>query len=188
MVSVLVFLVLPVHSYYLYQKQMLAYLLILRPFEKTINNALNIYNELVVAFVYIAILIINTQSMTTPSIELTGWMLVVLVLGSLVTTWVILLPGALKELFQAINSCFGSEGEEGGNLGKKEEIPEDSLKTKKKMVKKTRNLRKSPRRAKARFGKSDLMRMRKGRKLESKTSTDIVSIQMNDYQTSVLIL
>lgn len=91
---------------------MLLYLCIARPFDKTLSNVLNIYNEVIVVFCYSAIAIINIGQFTTRTIMNVGWMLISVILLSLGASWFIMLPGATKELIKSFKEYIFSEAQQ----------------------------------------------------------------------------
>jgi len=89
---------------------MIFYLIYCFPFKGNITNYLNIYNEFSLFAVYFGILIINLFDFSPNNQMIVGWILISFILLSLVATWIIMLPGAFKELINyAKEIIFGSE-------------------------------------------------------------------------------
>jgi len=85
---------------------MLLYTIIVKPFDKAESNFLNVYNELIIAFSFFSILIINNYELSDSMMNIWGWILTIPVIGSLFITWYFTLPKMLKELKETITNCF----------------------------------------------------------------------------------
>jgi len=85
---------------------MLLYLVIYMPFEKTLTNVLNIFNEAIIFTSYLIILMINLGEAETNAQMNIGWLLISLVLLSLTASWVTMLPGAMKEFYSGFLEMF----------------------------------------------------------------------------------
>ena len=86
---------------------MLWYLMKYKPFGDLSGNLLQIYNELIVALMYLALLIINLWKISGPPAEYIGWALIGLISASLFATWVLLLPGAINSLIKGFCRLIG---------------------------------------------------------------------------------
>ena len=80
--------------------------LINKPFEESFDNRINIFNEIILLFGFISTLIINNCSFEEVHNELCGWITIVLILISLIATWVHEIPSVVKEL---ANNCCKSK-------------------------------------------------------------------------------
>jgi len=105
---------------------MLLYLSIVRPFDKLVNNVLNIYNEAVVLICYSTVGILNSGRFKSRTVMNTGWFLVGLVLLSLAASWVVMLPGATKELYNTIKEYILGEDQSQEKITQNQEVPKST--------------------------------------------------------------
>jgi len=91
---------------------MLFYLILIRPLKKTFSNIISIYNESVVIICYGTIGILNLGEFKSRTFMNVGWALVSFVILSLAACWFSMLPGATKELFNAIKGFFFKKKQE----------------------------------------------------------------------------
>ncbi len=75
---------------------MLIYLVTVNPFEENMSNLINIYNEGVLVLTFISVLIMNVADFSEFVVRVWGWILIVLILLSLLTTWLITIPPTVK--------------------------------------------------------------------------------------------
>ena len=88
---------------------MLSYIIILKPFDKTEGNFLNIYNELVTVFSFFSVLIMSNYKLSDLMMKIWGWILTIPVIFSLFITWYFTLPKMLGQLKKTITNCFTKE-------------------------------------------------------------------------------
>jgi len=98
---------------------MIFYLITVRPFVKVSDNFLNIYNEFVLLFCFISAYTMNSTFLEEKGISAWGWVMVVLVLSSLLATWILIMPSALKAFINSVYECFGYNTEEISDAKKK---------------------------------------------------------------------
>jgi hypothetical protein len=107
---------------------MLLYLIICKPFASASNNILNIINEIILLSVFASLLGIDYASIATNTIFDLGWCLVALVLLSLLTTWVLLLPSIAKEALKFFTSlCSRAPTEASGTQAEKAPLPQPDV-------------------------------------------------------------
>jgi len=85
---------------------MLLYLCIVKPFTTKMSNNLNIYNEAVVLISFLSVAILNLRYFKRIVFMNVGWFLISIILLSLISSWIIIMPTAIKELFQTAKECF----------------------------------------------------------------------------------
>jgi len=86
---------------------MLFYLIIIKPFKQTMNNIINIYNEVTLIICFSSAFIMNIFEISDAKMNVLGWVLIAFVLGSLVISWILLLPAMVKELITGIKLLLG---------------------------------------------------------------------------------
>jgi len=88
---------------------MLFYIIIIKPFDKTEGNFINIYNEFVIVFSFFSVLIMSNYELPDLIVNIWGWILTIPVILSLLITWYFTLPEMLGELKKTITNCFTKE-------------------------------------------------------------------------------
>jgi len=91
---------------------MLYYLIKVRPFENISDNVVNIFNELILIVCYVSAFIMNTFSIDEKTFQMWGYILVGFVLSSLLITWVLIMPSALKGAINGFKDCIWGSPEE----------------------------------------------------------------------------
>jgi len=86
----------------------LGYIIYARPFEELVTNAINIYNETVISFTFISILIMNSCEFTENATKIWGWIIIIEILISLIITWYTTFIPAIKLLLQKLGFCITS--------------------------------------------------------------------------------
>eukprot|EP00826_Nyctotherus_ovalis_P022861 TRINITY_DN1764_c0_g1_i5.p1 TRINITY_DN1764_c0_g1~~TRINITY_DN1764_c0_g1_i5.p1 ORF type:complete len:153 (-),score=30.82 TRINITY_DN1764_c0_g1_i5:49-507(-) len=81
---------------------MLLYVNVTRPFKKREDNFINIFNEFIIVFSFASVLVMKNSDMSEKAVSTWGWVLTALVVFSLVATWVVALPGILRELKKSV--------------------------------------------------------------------------------------
>jgi len=104
----------------------LLYLSIVRPFDKLLDNILNIYNEAVVLISYSTVGILNSGHFKSSTVMNIGWFMVGLVLLSLAASWVVMLPGATKELYNTIKEYILGGDQSQEKIAKSQEVPKST--------------------------------------------------------------
>ena len=95
------------------------YVLLCRPFKDPYDNLLNAFNELVLLIIYTLTLLVNMLPILTQYAGIFGWVMIVLVLASLAATWILMIPGAIKEFINTVREfCRGESSENSGNESK----------------------------------------------------------------------
>eukprot|EP00826_Nyctotherus_ovalis_P054650 TRINITY_DN7174_c0_g1_i6.p1 TRINITY_DN7174_c0_g1~~TRINITY_DN7174_c0_g1_i6.p1 ORF type:complete len:142 (-),score=18.66 TRINITY_DN7174_c0_g1_i6:86-511(-) len=84
----------------------LVYVAAVGPFEKSKDVFINIFNEAVIVFTFVSVIVMNAYELPEFLINLWGWFLIILVVFSLVATWVISLPGVIKSLIKDFKNLF----------------------------------------------------------------------------------
>ena len=82
---------------------MLLYLCWFRPFTNTKVNAIQIFNESVILFAFLGILIINKVNPNNEVIDSFGVIVIVSIFVSLIATWIMILPKLLGDLKNTIS-------------------------------------------------------------------------------------
>jgi len=85
---------------------MLLYIIIIKPFDKTEGNFINMYNEFVIVFSFFSVLIMSNYEFSDLIMNIWGWILTIPVILSLLITWYFTLPEMLGELKETITNCF----------------------------------------------------------------------------------
>ncbi len=108
---------------------MVGYLLFYMPFTELTNNLLNLYNECVICTLCFLILAGDAFAFDIATKQCLGWVLLAMISLSLLATWVLLLPGVLKELLKSVKGFFG-HGQTGKDLEKDcDPLPLEPMKT-----------------------------------------------------------
>eukprot|EP00826_Nyctotherus_ovalis_P023161 TRINITY_DN17820_c0_g1_i1.p1 TRINITY_DN17820_c0_g1~~TRINITY_DN17820_c0_g1_i1.p1 ORF type:complete len:152 (-),score=17.99 TRINITY_DN17820_c0_g1_i1:255-710(-) len=94
---------------------MLLYLILVKPFDDFMSNIVNTYNELVILLTFGTVLLFNMIDVSTNTLEICGWTILVLMLISLILAWGQLLPpmimGVVKML-KGVRSKSKGEAED----------------------------------------------------------------------------
>lgn len=90
---------------------MLLYVAVVRPFKEKCDNFINIFNEATIVFTFISVIVMNNYTFSALVMKVWGWILVAPVIFSLIATWIIVLPGAFKELKKSIMKLFKKKGD-----------------------------------------------------------------------------
>jgi len=85
---------------------MLLYIIIIKPFDKSGGNFINTYNEFIIVFSFISVLIMSNYEIPDVIVNIWGWILTIPVILSLLITWYLTLPEMLGELKETITNCF----------------------------------------------------------------------------------
>jgi len=92
---------------------MMLYLVIVRPFESNYDNLINIYNEFILLFGFCSAFIMNTMNISEFGVQIWGYFLTVLLLSSLLTTWILIMPTTVKQAIESVKDCiWGNPDEE----------------------------------------------------------------------------
>jgi len=112
---------------------MLLYIIRLKPFGKTEDNFINVYNELIIVFSFFSVLIMNNYGLPDLMMNIWGWILFILVISSLFITWYFTLPEMLRELKKTVTNCFTNKSANVENKNKRTKTGQtkDANKTKK---------------------------------------------------------
>ena len=95
---------------------MFLYIVWYKPFKEWKDNWLNLYNESVIILVFLALIWINNSDYAYNNVSTIGWILIVLIMLSFVTTWAIMMPGVARGLWEAVTGLFkksAAAGKEG---------------------------------------------------------------------------
>lgn len=92
---------------------MLLYLAVFRPFEGRLNNALYIFNELIVLVSFADVLVLNSFPLGVGHVEAGGIVIICLVFVSLFFTWCLFLPGFVSGILTAVLDAIKKKPEEG---------------------------------------------------------------------------
>ena len=95
------------------------YIIIIKPFHKAEGNFINFYNELITVFSFFSVLIMTNYELPDLMINIWGWILSILVIGSLFITWYFILPEMLGQLKKTISNCFTKGSGKAENRSKK---------------------------------------------------------------------
>ena len=75
---------------------MLFYLIVCRPFKGTLNNILNIFNEVIIFFCFGTVLLINLYSVSDDVMDILGYLLLALIAVGFVLCWVAMAISTVK--------------------------------------------------------------------------------------------
>ena len=78
----------------------------IRPFSSQGDNLVNILNETIIVFSFISVYVMNNSSLSELAMKVWGWFLIVPIIISLVTTWIISLPEAIEEFTKTFADLF----------------------------------------------------------------------------------
>eukprot|EP00826_Nyctotherus_ovalis_P062851 TRINITY_DN9163_c0_g1_i1.p1 TRINITY_DN9163_c0_g1~~TRINITY_DN9163_c0_g1_i1.p1 ORF type:complete len:125 (-),score=27.06 TRINITY_DN9163_c0_g1_i1:191-565(-) len=91
---------------------MLVYLILAKPFKDVTNNVVNTYNELVIVACFLSVLAMNVTDFSESAASIWGWVLIGLILISLFSIWVIVIPDVVSAVYDYLKSCKkGKAGE-----------------------------------------------------------------------------
>ena len=88
---------------------MLFYLTVYRPFNDIRNNVMNIYNEFIFGLAFLTTLLTNVNVISSTYVETCGWLVIGLIMISLLATWVMVLPVAIRDLLRVVFGLFGEK-------------------------------------------------------------------------------
>lgn len=74
-----------------------------------IANVIHVYNELLLLFVFITVLILNSVEASAENEELWGLVIIVAIILSLLFTWGIFLPRIMKGAYKTVSQVFKKE-------------------------------------------------------------------------------
>ena len=114
---------------FVFTMPMIIYLLIVRPFETSITNFLNLFNELFLFILYFSIFLLNSFNSSIAFKEGVGWFLVVCIFMTLILTWVFILPKAIINAYSSGKNwikehCFSHGSESSINTQNALSIPQ----------------------------------------------------------------
>eukprot|EP00826_Nyctotherus_ovalis_P058743 TRINITY_DN8100_c0_g1_i5.p1 TRINITY_DN8100_c0_g1~~TRINITY_DN8100_c0_g1_i5.p1 ORF type:complete len:130 (-),score=8.70 TRINITY_DN8100_c0_g1_i5:62-451(-) len=72
------------------------------PYQKSGENYINIYTEIVIVVVFVSVLVINAKEHSEESKNILGWVLIGLILVALCYLWLTSLPAVIKNLYHKI--------------------------------------------------------------------------------------
>ena len=84
-----------------------------------LNNIVYIYNEFVITFTFLCILVINMGNFTSDTVEIIGTVCIVFITTSLMITWALFLPGIFATIIKAIIGLCSKKPEEKNKKKKK---------------------------------------------------------------------
>ena len=73
-----------------------------RPFSSQGDNVIGILNELIIVCTFISVYVMNKCSFSELTMKVWGWVLIIPIIISLLLTWVISLPDAIKEFKESL--------------------------------------------------------------------------------------
>jgi len=80
--------------------------LIIKPFEKTKDNLINIFNEIAITMTFVLVLIMNNIELPEVLVNIMQWILIVPLIISLISTWIIIFPDILEGLKKSLKELF----------------------------------------------------------------------------------
>lgn len=81
---------------------MLIYFIVFKPFNDKLFNAIQVYNEALLFLSYVLMLIINMVRLNSNVVEIVGIIIFMFVFISLFLTWIILIPGMIRDVLQML--------------------------------------------------------------------------------------
>jgi len=78
----------------------------IKPFEKSKDNFINIFNEITITMTFVLVLIMNNIELPEVLLNITQWVLIVPLVISLIFTWIIIFPDILKGLKKSLKELF----------------------------------------------------------------------------------
>jgi hypothetical protein len=103
---------------------MFVYLLCLRPFKTKIDNILNIINEFILVLVFACLAGIQKAELSTNAESKIGWLMIVMVLFSLLFTWVLFVPEIIKGILELLKGCAQSCRRKSGTVDVDDSLPQ----------------------------------------------------------------
>ena len=91
---------------------MIAYLIILRPFDNFITNVIHIYNEFLILFAFLSVLVSNSISVRADTEELLGLITIIAIFISLLITWRVFLPKIVSSVLAIVTGAPKKKKEE----------------------------------------------------------------------------
>eukprot|EP00826_Nyctotherus_ovalis_P058744 TRINITY_DN8100_c0_g1_i9.p1 TRINITY_DN8100_c0_g1~~TRINITY_DN8100_c0_g1_i9.p1 ORF type:complete len:127 (-),score=13.28 TRINITY_DN8100_c0_g1_i9:186-566(-) len=82
------------------------------PYQKSGENYINIYTEIVIVVVFVSVLVINAKEHSEESKNILGWVLIGLILVALCYLWLTSLPGIIKDLYRKITKPKNDQKED----------------------------------------------------------------------------
>jgi len=78
-----------------------------KPYKELWDNRINIFNEALISLIFSFEVIINTWNVKDEIIEGFGWLFIILIIVSLVITWILTFPSVILEMLDKVKELFG---------------------------------------------------------------------------------